>query len=107
RKHKSLIRARARMAGHPHVAPYRVSPTWKFWSGNRARRIERTMMDLNLPPFVNTVLALGILALAALFANFGVKALLLRILNKALGYTAWGRDAELRQHGVIERLANI
>src|SRR5690606_7477696 len=65
------------------------------------------MMDYDLPPVLVTALALLALALAALFANFVVKAILVRVLNKVLGYTVWGRDPELRRHGVIERLANI
>lgn len=65
------------------------------------------MMDYDLPPALVTALALLALALAALFANFVVKAILVRVLNKVLGYTVWGRDPELRRHGVIERLANI
>src|SRR5690606_31773534 len=52
-------------------------------------------------------LALAGLVLAALFANFVVKALLLRGLNRLLAYTAYGKDPELRRHGMIERLANI
>jgi len=32
---------------------------------------------------------------------------LLRVLNRVLAYTAYGRDPELRRHGLIERLANV
>ena len=56
---------------------------------------------------IATVAATAALVLAALFANFVVKALLLRILNKMLAYTPYGRDPELRHHGFIERLANV
>ena len=63
--------------------------------------------DVFSHPLVATGLALGVLVLAALFANFVVKALLLRGLNRLLDYTAFGRDAELRRHGLTERLANI
>ena len=63
------------------------------------------LMDLH--PLVKTGGALVLLFVAALFANFVVKALLLRGLNKALTYTAYGRDPELRRHGFIERLANV
>lgn len=62
---------------------------------------------LNVHPLVATGGALVLLSLAALFANFVVKALLLRGLNKVLTYTAYGRDPELRRHGFIERLANV
>lgn len=58
-------------------------------------------------PLIGMALALAILLLAALFANYVVKALLLRGLNRILAYTAYGRDPELRRHGLIERLANI
>src|SRR5690606_17889885 len=50
---------------------------------------------------------LAMLAIAAIFANFVVKRILLRVLNRVLGRTVYGRDQELRRHGVIERLANI
>jgi len=58
-------------------------------------------------PIIVTGLALAGLALTALFANFVVKALLLRGLNRLLDYTTFGRDPELRRHGLIERLANV
>lgn len=56
---------------------------------------------------IATVAATAALVLAALFANFVVKALLLSVLNKMLAYTPYGRDPELRGHGFIERLANV
>ncbi|MBF0678065.1 MAG: mechanosensitive ion channel [Devosia sp.] len=58
-------------------------------------------------PLLATVVSLVSLVLAALFANFGVKALLLKLVNRLIGQTAYGRDEELRQHDVIKRLANI
>ncbi|WP_374630971.1 mechanosensitive ion channel family protein [Ferrovibrio sp.] len=64
-------------------------------------------LDIAKHPWAQTLLALGILVLAAWLVNFVLKALLLRGLNRLLGRTAYGRDAELRQYGVIERLANI
>lgn len=57
--------------------------------------------------WLNVLLSLAALAVAALFANYVVKALLLKLLNRALGWTSYGRDAELRRHAAIERLANI
>jgi miniconductance mechanosensitive channel len=57
--------------------------------------------------WLNAVLTLTALVVAALFANYVVKALLLKLVHRALGLTAYGRDEELRRHGVIERLANI
>lgn len=56
---------------------------------------------------IATVAATAALFLAALFANFVVKAVLLRVLNRMLAYTPYGRDPELRRHGFIERLANV
>lgn len=58
-------------------------------------------------PAIATAAAALALVLAALFANYVVKALLLRGLNKVLAYTPYGRDPELRRHGFIERLANV
>ena len=58
-------------------------------------------------PWIYTLIALSVLVLAALFANFVVKKILLRVVNHFLGRTAYGRDEELRRYGVIERLANI
>lgn len=58
-------------------------------------------------PLIGTIMALLGLALVALFANFVIKVVLLRLVNRLISYTRYGRDAELRQHGVIERLANI
>ena len=58
-------------------------------------------------PLIVTGLAIVALAVAALFANYVVKALLLRGMHRLLEFTSFGRDPELRRHGVIERLANI
>lgn len=67
-------------------------------------------MTANFPevhPVLTTGIALVALALAALFANYVVKALLVRALNRVLSLTAYGRDPELRRHGFVERLANV
>ena len=61
----------------------------------------------DMHPALTTAAALVALALTALFANFVVKALLVRVLNRLLALTAYGRDPELRRHSFIERLANI
>ena len=61
----------------------------------------------DIHPILATGMALLLLAFAALFANFVVKALLVRALNRVLAFTAYGRDPELRRHGLIERLANV
>lgn len=58
-------------------------------------------------PWVETSLLLIGLALCGLFANFVVKRLLLRGLDRALRHTSFGKDEDLRRHGVIPRLANI
>lgn len=57
-------------------------------------------------PAAQTCLALMGLALAAIAANFMVKALLLRGLDRLLSITSMGRDPELRRHSIIGRLAN-
>ncbi|MBN9027160.1 MAG: mechanosensitive ion channel family protein [Rhizobiales bacterium] len=57
--------------------------------------------------WLSPLLALFALVLAALFANFVVKALLLRLFNHFIGLTAYGRDQQIRRHGAIERFANI
>ncbi|WP_343314817.1 mechanosensitive ion channel domain-containing protein [Brucella sp. BE17] len=58
-------------------------------------------------PWIYTPLALLLLLMAAVIANFIVKRILLRLINRFLGRTVYGRDEEIRRHGVIERLANI
>src|SRR5690554_4168300 len=58
-------------------------------------------------PLIGTAMALLALACAALFANFGIKVVLLRLVNRLLSYTPYGRDSELTQHGIVERLANL
>ncbi len=58
-------------------------------------------------PWVYSIIALVLLILAALFANTVVKSLLLRSLYRILERTAYGRDEEIRRHGLIERLATI
>lgn len=58
-------------------------------------------------PYLYLIFVLFMLALSAYIANFVVKKILLRIINHFLGRTSFGRDEELRGHGVVERLANI
>ncbi|MFC5385214.1 mechanosensitive ion channel family protein [Aquamicrobium segne] len=58
-------------------------------------------------PWLLTLAALLGLMLAALFANFVVKSILLKILDRIVAKTAFGRDEELRRHGLVERMANI
>lgn len=52
-------------------------------------------------------MALGGLCLSAFVANFIIKAILLRVLDRIVEKTAFGRDEELKRHGVVARLANI
>ena len=61
----------------------------------------------DLHPILTIGMALLLLAFTALFANFVVKALLVRALNRVLSLTAYGRDPDLRRHSLVERLANI
>lgn len=57
--------------------------------------------------WIDTGIWITILVVTALFVNFVVKGLLLRGLNWALNNTAFGRDAQLRRHKVIPRIANV
>jgi miniconductance mechanosensitive channel len=57
--------------------------------------------------WVEPATVLGVLVLAGLFANFVVKRLLLRGIERALKHTSFGRDDDLRRYSVIPRLANI
>ena len=68
---------------------------------------DNTQEFLQHYPWVYSILGLVLLTLAALFANTVVKSLLLRVLHRILDRTAYGRDEEIRRHGLIERLANI
>jgi len=70
------------------------------------------MIDLKALPFSDhpwteaTALIL-VLAVSALFANFVVKRMLLAGVDHLVKNTSFGRDQELRKHGVIPRIANI
>jgi miniconductance mechanosensitive channel len=65
------------------------------------------MAGIDLHPLIAMAIALVLLLFTALFANYVVKALLLRGLNRVLAFTAYGRDPELRRQGFVERLSNI
>ena len=58
-------------------------------------------------PWAQTVATLGGLFLAAFVANFLIKAILLKVLDRVVQRTAFGQDEELKQHGVVGHLANI
>lgn len=60
----------------------------------------------NQYPFFDTIGAIAILLLVASLANFLVKRVLLRIVDRLLSKTPLGRD-DVRAQNVIERLANI
>jgi miniconductance mechanosensitive channel len=98
----------------------RFDPDWLHHKINNHIWTEKHMFKgINIPflgedetlflahPWLETLLLLAGLALAALFANSVVKRLLLKGLNHLLKHTSFGNDQELRRHGVIPRLANI
>lgn len=58
-------------------------------------------------PWAQTVASLGGLFLAAFVANFLIKAILLKVLDRIVQRTAFGQDEELKQNGVIGHFANI
>lgn len=58
-------------------------------------------------PWAQTVATLSGLFLAAFVANFLIKAILLKVLDRLVQRTAFGQDEELKQHGVVGHLANI
>ncbi|GAA5625328.1 miniconductance mechanosensitive channel YbdG [Brucella sp. NBRC 12953] len=58
-------------------------------------------------PWAQTVASLGGLFLAAFVANFLIKAILLKVLDRIVQRTAFGQDEELKRNGVIGHLANI
>lgn len=58
-------------------------------------------------PWAQTVATLSGLFLAAFVANFLIKAILLKVLDRVVQRTAFGQDEELKQHGVVGHLANI
>ena len=62
---------------------------------------------LHSTPWLPTATGIGILLLAAWVTNSFFKHLFLRIAEKALSVTSFGRDKELRDQKLIERLANV
>jgi len=58
-------------------------------------------------PIIETVAAIAILLIVSFLANFLVKKVLLRIVDRLLSRTPLGRDRDVRAQNVIERLANI
>lgn len=58
-------------------------------------------------PWAQTVASLGGLFLAAFVANFLIKAILLKVLDRIVQRTPFGQDEELKKNGVIGHLANI
>ena len=56
-------------------------------------------------PWLDAAIYVSGLVLLALIVNFIVKRLLLRGFDRLIARTPWGRDPELRRHGVVERLA--
>jgi miniconductance mechanosensitive channel len=75
-------------------------------------KVEMMLMNEKLQVFLlqsemEAALFLLCLVLAALFANFVVKRMLLFALERLLNHIPFGQDEELRRYGVIPRLANI
>lgn len=62
---------------------------------------------IHATPWLPTATGLVILLLAAWVTNSIFKRVFLRIVDKAINFTKFGRDEELRDQGLIERLANI
>ncbi|MRN66372.1 mechanosensitive ion channel family protein [Brucella sp. 10RB9213] len=58
-------------------------------------------------PWAETLIALGGLFFSAFIANFLIKAILLKMLKHIIQKTSFGQDEELKNLGVISRLANI
>lgn len=58
-------------------------------------------------PTLDMAIALGALVLVAIIANFIVKRVLLRFINKLISLTRYGQDSDLSRHNVIGRLSNI
>ncbi len=58
------------------------------------------------PAYLDMAIGVGVLLLAAMFTNFVVKRALRKGLEHLLQNTSFGRDQELRRHGVIKRLTN-
>ncbi len=62
---------------------------------------------LSRHPQLVTFAALSLLVIVAWVANWAVKHILVQGLNRMLGNTAFGRDAQIERHGFIKRLSNI
>ncbi|MCE3233349.1 MAG: mechanosensitive ion channel family protein [Rickettsiaceae bacterium] len=58
-------------------------------------------------PWIATLVGITCLVLAAWLTNSVFKRLILRGIQRALSSTSYGRDEELKRHGVIQRLANV
>lgn len=58
-------------------------------------------------PWIATLVGITCLVLAAWLTNSVFKRLILRGIQRVLSSTSYGRDEELKRHGVIQRLANV
>ncbi len=58
-------------------------------------------------PWIATLVGITCLVLAAWITNSVFKRLILRGIQRLLSSTSYGRDEELKRHGVIQRLANV
>lgn len=58
-------------------------------------------------PWAFTLIGVLVLILAAWLVNVIVKRILLRVINRMIASTSFGRDEELARHDIIPRLANV
>ncbi|MBI6628778.1 mechanosensitive ion channel family protein [Pontibaca salina] len=59
------------------------------------------------PSYTEPAIAFCLLIVIAIIANFGVKRLLLKGVERLVQNTSFGQDQELRRHAVIKRAANV
>jgi len=58
-------------------------------------------------PWIETAVVAAFVVILALAANIIVKTVVLNMFNRAMRYISFGRDEEIRRHGLIRRLVNI
>jgi miniconductance mechanosensitive channel len=58
-------------------------------------------------PWIETAVVAAFVVILALAANVIVKTVVLNAFNRAMRYISFGRDEEIRRHGLIRRLVNI
>ncbi|MDG1581526.1 mechanosensitive ion channel family protein [Pseudomonas sp. GOM6] len=70
-------------------------------------QLQQALDWLNQHPQLHTVIALGFLLFIAWLANWLVKRILVRGLNRVMGATHLGRTTNISHSGMIKRLSNI